>query len=288
MKKVLLYPNPERDIDLSATSEAAHILYKAGIQVCVSGNHPAYEGLPDFIGVCTFEEALVEANMVICLGGDGTKLHIARSAALAGIPILGINFGKKGFMAELERDEIWCLNQIVEGKYFLDNRMMMDVSVLENGSFVFTGVALNDAVITNGIIAHMLNLTVKADNRKVFSFPGDGVIFSTPTGSTAYSLSAGGPIVEPSAENIIITPICAHSLHARAYVLNSDHVISADLSDLQNKTAYLSVDGGQPLPLLHTYELRIKRSESKTRLVRIKERSFYDIINKKLVTDRVL
>lgn len=288
MKKVLLYPNPERDHNLCATSEAADILHAAGIQTCVTGSHPDYERLPGFVQAVSEEEAMTGTDMIVSLGGDGTILHIARAAALAGIPILGINLGRKGFMAELERDEMQMLGRVIEGRYALDCRMMLDVSVLENGSFLFSGVALNDAVIKNGVIPHMLNLTVRADNYTVSSFPGDGVVFSTPTGSTAYSLSAGGPIVEPTADNIIMTPICAHSLHARAYVLNPDHVISVDLSELREKDAYLSVDGGQPLRLSNSYRLSIKKSERKTKLVRIKGRSFYDIINKKLVTDKVL
>lgn len=287
MKKVLLYPNPGRDNDLRSTIEAAGIFNQAGIETCISDELPERVLLPDYLHVCPLQETLPTADMIICLGGDGTILHIARSAAIAQVPILGINFGKRGFMAELERNELNMLQKIIEGEYSLDTRMMLDVLVFQNGGLIFSSAALNDAVITKGLVSHLINISVKADNFIVSSFPSDGVVISTPTGSTAYSLSAGGPVVEPTAENILITPVCAHSLHARPYVLTSDHVIGMEFSGYPDKAAYLSVDGGQSLALEHDFCLTIKKSQMKTKLVRIKGRSFYDIINHKLITEKV-
>ncbi len=284
MKKVLLYPNPGRDTELQSTIEAARIFNQAGIETCISDDLPECRFLPDYLHGCPLQETLPTVDMIICLGGDGTILHIARSAAIAQVPILGINFGKRGFMAELERNELSLLQKVIDGAYTLDSRMMLDVLVFQDGGLIFSSAALNDAVITKGLAAHMINIVVKADDFTVSSFPSDGVIISTPTGSTAYSLSAGGPVVEPTAENVLITPICAHSLHARPFVLTSDHLICMDLSGFQDKSAYLSVDGGQSLSLESSYSLQIKKSQMKTKLVRIKGRSFYDIINHKLIT----
>ena len=199
-----------------------------------------------------------------------------------GVPILGVNLGSVGFMAELEQSELSMLSKLAAGKYTTESRMMLDVAVRRDGKVIFSDIALNDAVLTKGAVARVLELEVYADKALMMRFSADGVIVATPTGSTAYSMSAGGPIVEPTAENMIVTPICPHALSARSVILGRERLVSLKMGRLTRKTAYLSVDGGKAFRLSggDTVELRV--SKSKTRLVRVTGRSFYDILSQKL------
>ena len=220
--------------------------------------------------------------MLICFGGDGTILHAAKDATAHQVPILGVNMGSVGFMAELEHSELSLLSKVTAGKYTVEDRMMLDVSVHRDGRTVYEDLALNDAVMTKGAVARIVDLLVYGDGVLISDFGGDGVIVSTPTGSTAYSMAAGGPIVEPSAESLIITPICAHALQAKSFVLGRDRTVEVRTERSSRKSVYLSVDGGKAFKLAGGDRVVIRRSESKTRLVRLTDKSFYTIVSEKL------
>ena len=160
--------------------------------------------------------------------------------------------------------------------------MMLDVTARRDGKVVFSDLALNDAVVTKGAVARVVDLEVFSDKVPITDFAGDGVVVSTPTGSTAYSMSAGGPLVEPTAENIIVTPICPHSVNARSFVLGAGRMVSVKLGRLSKKAAYLSSDGGKAFKLCGGDVLEIRRSQSVTRLVRLTGRSFYEVMSQKL------
>ena len=185
-------------------------------------------------------------------------------------------------MAELEHSELDCLSKVVQGKYTLEPRMMLDVLVRRGKDIVYRDLALNDAVITKGAVARVIDLNVCGDGIPIYAFSGDGVILSTPTGSTAYSMSAGGPIVEPTAENVIVTPICAHALHAKSLVLDRSRVVQVKIGRMSRKSAHLSVDGGRAFRLSSNDLVEVQRSKSITRVVRLTHRSFYEIMNQKL------
>ena len=158
--------------------------------------------------------------------------------------------GSVGFMAELEQNETTKLRRLLSGDYKMENRMLLDVRVLRDGRTLFRSMALNDAVVTKGGVARVIDLQIYGDKSLISNVFGDGVIVATPTGSTAYSLSAGGPIVEPTAENIIMTPISAHTLQAKAMVLDKNRFIQVVLPKNSRKMAYLSVDGGKSFKLV--------------------------------------
>ena len=160
--------------------------------------------------------------------------------------------------------------------------MMLDVTVRRDGKSVYNDIALNDAALTKGAVARVVDLEVYADKVLITRFSADGVVISTPTGSTAYSMSAGGPIVEPTAENIIVTPICPHALSARSFVLGHERTVSVKMGRIARKTAYLSVDGGKAFRLNGGDLVELRVSKSKTRLVRVTGRTFYEILNQKL------
>ena len=219
--------------------------------------------------------------MVICFGGDGTILHMAKAATRHGVPILGVNIGTMGFMAELESIELHMLARLADNDYTLDKRMMLDVTVHRDRDIIFHDIGLNDAVITKGAIARVVHMCVKCDGVVAMECSGDGVIIATPTGSTAYSLSAGGPIVEPEAQNMLITPICPHDMLSRCIVASQNRVVTVELIKNPNRNAYVSVDGGKAQRLNIGDVATIRRSNLVTKLIRLKDRSFYDVVSTK-------
>ncbi len=285
--KVVLSPNPYRDRGLKAAMTARSILEKSGVQavICLPFelDENSHLELPAEAELRPIESELESADVLVCFGGDGTILHAAREATPRNIPVLGVNLGSIGFMAELEQGELSLLSKLAGGRFGVERRMMLDVRVRREGRQVFSETALNDAVITKGAVARVLDLEVTGDRVTISSFSGDGVVIATPTGSTAYSMAAGGPIVEPTAENIIVSPICAHSLHAKPFVLNADRAVGVRMSAAGGKkSAYLSVDGGRAFRIQPGDWVECRRSRQETKLVKLTGRSFYERINQKL------
>ena len=283
MKHLILTPNPYRDKNYQTLRSAMKILKDCGFQVKVclpfEVDH-SYE-LPRDIHFSRLDRELPNADMVICFGGDGTILHMAKAATRRGIPMLGVNIGTMGFMAELESTELDRLKQLATGNYRIDKRMMLDVVVQRDRDIIFHDICLNDAVITKGAVARIVHLAVKCDGTQAMECGGDGVVIATPTGSTAYSLSAGGPIVEPEADNIIITPICSHDVVSRCIVASGQRVITVGMTSASRRNAYLSADGGKTIRLNMGDEVIIRKSHLATQLVRLNDRSFYDVVNMK-------
>ena len=284
--KIVLSSNPYRDKGLRVALEARRILEHAGAQTVMCLPFQPKKGdrldLPRQLPLPLLDKELPTADLLICFGGDGTILHAARDATLHKVPILGINLGSVGFMAELERSELPLLAPLAHGMYTNEERMMLDVKVLRGDRLISQDIALNDAVISKGSMARVAEMEVLADRVKATCITGDGVIIATPTGSTAYSMSAGGPIVEPTSKSIIVTPVCAHQLAVRAMVLAPERVVTVQLPRGNRKYLYLSVDGGKAVRLTGGDRVEIGSSQRATQLVRLADRSFYQIINQKL------
>lgn len=283
MKNVILTPNPYRDKNFQTVRNAIQILKEAGInpRLCLPFEVDRSYDLPKDLRFGRLDRELPNAEMVICFGGDGTILHMAKAATRRGIPILGVNIGTMGFMAELESTELDRLKNLVKGEYTLDSRMMLDVTVQRDRDIIFHDICLNDIVVTKGAVARIVHLAVKCDGVQAMECGGDGVIISTPTGSTAYSYSAGGPIVEPEARNIIITPICAHEIGSRCIIASDKRTVTVEMVQNARRNAYLSVDGGRAVRLNMGDVASIKKSNLETKLVRLKDRSFYDVVSAK-------
>ena len=283
MKNVILTPNPYRDKNFQTVRDAMAVLKSAGIEpkICLPFDVDRSFELPKDIRFSKLDRELPNAELVICFGGDGTILHMAKTATRKGLPILGVNIGTMGFMAELESTELDKLARLANDDFTLDKRMMLDVTVHRDRDIIFHDICLNDVVITKGAVARIVHLSVKCDGVQAMECGGDGVIIATPTGSTAYSLSAGGPIVEPEAHNIIITPICAHEVGSRCIVASPKRVIGVELVQNARRNAFLSVDGGKAVRLNMGDQVTIKSSNLETKLVRLKDRSFYDVVNSK-------
>ncbi len=283
MKRIILTPNPYRDKGFQTVREAQRILNNCGMEtrICLPFDVDKTFDLPKDLYFSRMDKEIHHADLVICLGGDGTILHTAKSATRAGIPILGVNIGTMGFMAELESTELDQLTRLATGDYVINQRMMLDVTVMRQRDYVFHDICLNDAVITKGAIARIVHLSVNCDGVQAMECGGDGVIVATPTGSTAYSLSAGGPIVEPEANNILITPICAHDIVSRCMVASDKRVITVELRQNVGRNAYLSVDGGKAFRMNVGDVATIRRSKLETKMLCLKNRSFYDVVNMK-------
>lgn len=283
MKQIILTPNPYRDKNFQTVRTAMKVLKDAGMEpkLCLPFEVDRSYELPKDLRFYKLDRELPNAELVICFGGDGTILHMAKSATRKNVPILGVNIGTMGFMAELESTELDQLARLANDDYTLDKRMMLDVVVQRDRDIIFHDIGLNDVVITKGAIARIAHLAVKCDGVEAMQCGGDGIIVATPTGSTAYSLSAGGPIVEPEASNILITPICAHDVMSRCIVASDKRVITVELVRNARRNAYLSVDGGKALRLNMGDVVTVRKSNLETKLVRLKDRSFYDVVNMK-------
>lgn len=286
MKRVILCPNPYRDDELTVAKHSREILEHIGFEtvVCLPFNR---EGYGDQLGVPIrqLQQEIKRADLLIAFGGDGTILHLARTVALHSVPVLGVNLGSLGFMSELEVNELDRLRDLAEGRFTVESRMMLDASVLREGRQVYSNIALNDAVISKGSIARVVRLDIFTEEGRLTRVGGDGIIVSTPTGSTGYSMAAGGPIVEPTAKNLLLTPICPHSTRSSSYVLSPDHVITVEAADANRKFVYLSVDGGKAFSLKNGDQVRVSTSKYTTKLVRLSKKSFCEILDKKMGTE---
>ena len=283
MKNIILTPNPYRDKNFQTVRDAADVLRAAGanVKLCLPFEVDRSYELPRDLRFSRLDRELNNADGVICFGGDGTILHMAKTATRRNLPILGVNIGTMGFMAELESTELDKLSQLVTGDYSLDRRMMLDVTVQRDRDIIFHDICLNDVVITKGAVARIVHLSVHCDKVQAMECSGDGVIIATPTGSTAYNISAGGPMVEPEARNIIITPICSHDVGTRSIVASDKRVITTEIIRNARRNAYLSVDGGKSLRLNMGDITTVKKSNLETKLIRLKDRSFFDVVNSK-------
>lgn len=226
-------------------------------------------------------------DVAIAIGGDGTTLNIAKKAAEKGKAILGINAGRLGFMSGLEKDELQLLKNVVNGKYEIDERLMLEAQVIdENGKVVSMHRCLNDAVISRGNFARLIDVELSCDGRIVRNMRADGVIISTPTGSTAYSMAAGGPVVSPEAACILATPICPHSLMDRSIIFSTDSTLIIKAGNDKSESPVLNIDGQEMIELKKGYSVNISKSKVKTRLIKLKPENFYEILNKKIIERR--
>jgi NAD+ kinase len=226
------------------------------------------------------------ADCAIVLGGDGTILYTARELAKYKLPILGVNLGNFGFLAEVEEKEaLETLEKIGNGEYNVESRMMLETSVNKGDRVTECGLALNDIVITRTSISRMVGYSIYVNGDLVNNYAADGVIISTPTGSTAYNLSAGGPLIAPNNEILVITPICPHTLSARSIVLSGKDEVSITFE--HNRTSWdhdlmITIDGQKGMKINNNTCITIRKSKYETRLVKLKDKDFYSLLRKKL------
>lgn len=284
MKKIVMTPNPYRDRGFINVLQAKRILESAGVEtkICLAFEVDKNFDLPKGVELSPIQEELPTADALICFGGDGTILHVSKTAEKYNVPILGVNIGTVGFMAELECSEMEYLKKLAADDYRLDERTTLHVRLIHEGKTIYTENALNDAVVTKGAVARVIQTTVLLDGVEAMNFSGDGIIVATPTGSTAYSMSAGGPIVEPESDSILLTPICAHYVQARSMIAASHRKIEIQVGRVTRRNAFLSVDGGKAMRVFGGDRILIESGRSRIKLLKLKDTSFFDIIKTKL------
>lgn len=222
------------------------------------------------------DEIYQSVDLIVGIGGDGVMLEAARRATPAGIPILGINMGRVGYMTELEMTELDLIDNIFKGDYYLDERAMLRVEIQSaKGNNKFSAYALNEAVIANGTTARIIDLELWDNGRLVSEYRADGLVIATPTGSTAYSLSAGGPIIDPTLSCFCVTPICPHSLIARPLIFPDTAKLEVRNTCVRERVLHLTVDGRATFDLFFGDSVVITKSVLKTKLLRIKNNDFY-------------
>ena len=288
MERFLIITNLEKDKDLSLTNKIASYIREAGKQAILTQSTSSHKGSEH-----SFKPEEIECAIV--LGGDGTLIQVASDLVAYGIPILGVNLGTVGFLAEIEEHHIEeALDCLFRDEYWVENRLMIRGEVENHNNLlatsINTGNALNDIVITRKGFSRIISLGIYVNDQLVDNFRGDGVIISTPTGSTAYNLSAGGPIVISQANVMVITPICPHSLSPRSLVVSADDTIKVVVGKskkTQEAEAIASFDGNSEIDLGTNDAIYIKKAQYDTKLIKLHRTSIYEILQSKLSNNEI-
>ena len=229
-------------------------------------------------------EYLEPLDAAVSLGGDGTLLQMARYTVPAGVPAFGINFGKLGFLAEIDLPGMRkAISKLAQGNYTIERRKMLQATVIREGTVLETSHALNDFVLAKGMFSKLAHLRMYINGKPSGRYAADGLIISTATGSTAYSLSAGGPVVEPVAQTMVVCPICTHNMRFSSYVLSPEHTLTIGLERNGRKPVYLFVDESRGFALRSDDQVLVRKSKYTTKLVRLSEKSFCEIFAQKML-----
>ena len=275
-EQVVICPNFYRDDGFKEALLIHDVLQAEGIPSAVyplfiSLNTPEVQRLLERVPLA---QSLESARLLIAIGGDGTVLFLARRSMEYQIPVIGVNLGDKGFLAELDGTDMAPLIAAARGDFRESHRMMLDVQLVRNGEVVYEDTALNDVVLKS--VHNCIAVTTKIRNEVTNRFCGDGIIVATPTGSTGYSLSAGGPMVEPEAENMVITPLAAHLLSAKAFVVSGNREVEITADRVRGRPTVISVDGNDALDFLSGDELIVRKSQHETIIADMQLRPFYE------------
>ena len=279
---IVLVSNPFRDTELHAALHCADLLRGYGFEVRVAPIFAEKYKPALNAGETLYDlrQAVQDAALLVTFGGDGTLLQAAQFILGSDLPLLGVNLGHKGFLTEFSADEIELLPSALLAGYDLQPRMMLHAELIRQGEVIMSGDALNDITV-NGIV-NTIRLAAYGDEEPIMEFGGDGIIVATPTGATAYSLSAGGPLMEPDAENILITPICAHTLTARCFVLSPRRRVMVKPVELGDRKAVFSIDGSEPLSLKDGDTILVERSPYVIHMAKLPGKGFYETVYEKL------
>ncbi|MCX7884403.1 MAG: NAD(+)/NADH kinase [Caloramator sp.] len=284
MAKVAIITNLCKDKDLNMTISIFEWLKKRKDEVLLIDEVAAILNKKE-LGYNN-KEIYSKCDYAIVLGGDGTLLKAAREAIGYNTPLLGINMGHLGFITEAESKDVFtALEKISNNEFTIEDRLMLEAQVIKEGAKEDIFYCLNDFGITKGILSRIITLKIYVNDEYMDTYNADGIVISTPTGSTAYSLSAGGPIVNPKIGAILITPICPHSLGSRSIVISKDEIIKIDVID-DSQGVYLTTDGQKSYKLKKDDSVIIKKAPFNARLIKVFNRSFYDVLRNKLKNER--
>lgn len=286
LKNVLFLLNPKKDIPF----EKIRILTKKMVaRYCtvsafdIVRHKFAESGAGENVTFIPEGEIPEGIDFAVVFGGDGSMIRSAALLAEKEIPFVGVNFGRVGYLAEIEADDETFIDRLIDGDYDIESRLMLDVKVIRGDETVnISSPVLNDAVLSNGPVASLLTFDVMCNGTRLRTYRADGVIIATPTGSTAYSMSAGGPILDPALDALCLTPICPHALGVRPVVLNGGSVIELCNINSRKNSVFLTPDGRGAMELFPGDRVVISKSDKKTRLIRLKKDGFLGILKNKL------
>ncbi len=281
--RIAVIPNADKPEAVLCALKISELLCSKGAQIIL----PSWISLDDAAELNasqfdTYREIFAHCDCAVTVGGDGTIIHSARYAALSKKPIIGVNLGRLGYVAEVEPSEIEMLTHLLDGEYITKERMTLEVTVIHSDGRSESYLAVNDAVISRGSLSCIIDLDVFVEGEKICNYRADGLLFSTPTGSSAYALSAGGPIIDPGLSMIELTPVCPHSLTARTVLFADDTVLSVMCNSPDS--SYLTVDGQVSVKLDGSDTVRVRKSEHKLLMNVIKPKNFYKVAGEKLGT----
>ena len=274
--KIGLIVNPDKERALKAASGIVDVLSNdAELLSCKACPVMGTEVLE------SAEQVIRACDIAVTVGGDGTIIHHAKYAALYDKPLLGVNTGRIGFVANIEPDELDELKRLLTGDYRVQRRMLLDITKTRlNDSRSYT--AVNEVAIHRDSLSSMVDISVDLGSEHIISYRADGMLFSTPTGSTAYSFSAGGPVIEPDMRCILLTPVCPHALSSRQVVFGKDAVLTAYVHPDSTLKCYMTVDGQDYVPVSSDDRITVRRSPRELKLIILKEKNFYTLLNEKL------
>ena len=281
--KILIFPNLQKKNALMRTLEACEVLNTFNAEIYLDEEFSPIFSEKEYINFGKLDELVADCDIVIAIGGDGTILKCSKLVATFNKPILGINSGRHGIIATIEANELDMLKNLADGNYTIVDRMMLQAKLIRENGGIFESYALNDIVVSKGQMCKIADFEVSLNNQIVSSLRADGLIFSTPTGSTAYSLSAGGPIIEPDMECIEFTQICPFSLFARTMIFSADKTLKVTFKSTKSSIIMISVDGNLGINFTSNDVLYISKSDKFIKFIDINDSSFYNSINTKLM-----
>jgi len=278
--KIALIINFDKTGAAKTAEKIATLLISEGCDVLMLQSELA-KSLHNVLVFDNHNELVSACDILLTVGGDGTIIHCAKHAAAFNKPILGINSGRLGYVAELEADEINMLKALLKGEYTIENRLILNVNVNRDNGGIESYTAINDAVISRGALSRIIDLKVAIDGAPVSSYRADGVLIATPTGSTAYALSAGGPVIAPNLKCIELVPICSHSLSARCVILSADSYLEVKATSPDGKS-YLTIDGQISVELSENDTVEVRSSDQTLDMIVLKKRNFFKLASEKL------
>lgn len=280
--KIAVVVNLTKPNAINCAKKIVEILLQKGADVLMSSEHKNHFSNQNIIYFDNDTIVFENCDMAVTAGGDGTIIHTAKLAAFANKPLIGVNVGRLGFAADVEPEEIDKLSRLLTGDYGIQNRMLLNIEVVNKNGNIKKYLAVNDAVIARGQLSRIIDMEVSLSGEKISNYRADGLLFSTPTGSTAYSLSAGGPIIEPQMECILMTPVCPHSLFSRSVLFDSKSKLSVNVKFCEGCSAVLTIDGQESIEISPDDTVKIEKSQLVLEMLSIHKRNFYKQLNRKL------
>ena len=279
--KISIIPNMEKVNTSENLTRIFEKLSSLNADICMNADNYKYFKDLSIQWYDNDSDMFLNSDICIVLGGDGTIIHAAKNAAIYNKPVLGINVGRLGFLAGLEIDEIDKLDALFNNKYKIERRMMLEISTDDKTEY-----ALNDVVISKSIPGRIADFKLLLNEKPIVSYRADGIIVSTPTGSTAYSLSSGGPVIDPQMQCILATPICSHSLVSRSILFRDDSKLSVYVPSYSVEKGSITIDGQYIEQLEYNQNVNIKKADKYALIIRIKDANFYQTLNEKLMDRR--